>query len=118
MTPKYMSVTFTDSENRPVMMVHSQQSWTMYLADIMLGVGRDEFNPTHMPRMVGYKNTTPVYEIEVTEAAAERIRKLSHPDVMLVTEAVSRPKVGFGALDPSVLDGIEVGKKPKGPKTP
>lgn len=123
MTGKYMSITFTDSENRAVPMIYTQQDWTKHLADVILGVGRDEFDPAHTPRMVGYKNTAPAYEIQVTEAAAERIRKLAHPDVMLITEVVERPKFAFGAALPpewigKTAEEIRDMGKPKTPKDP
>jgi hypothetical protein len=51
-----------------------------------------------------------VFEVQVTAAAAAKLKAEAHPDVMMVIDPMPKQNFAFGARDPKEL------KKFKGPK--
>ncbi|MEZ0224847.1 MAG: hypothetical protein ACAH83_09860 [Alphaproteobacteria bacterium] len=49
-----------------------------------------------------------VFELQISKAAAERLARQHHPEVLLISSIVERPQPAMGAWDPRTL--------PKGPK--
>lgn len=49
-----------------------------------------------------------VFELQISKAAAERLSRQHHHDILLISNVVERPQPGMGARDPRTM--------PKGPK--
>lgn len=108
--PKYQVVVFTHPE-MPVFLGHETPSGTVTrLARTKFGFDHADFDPSHSGHCAGMDKGKYVFEVQVTAAAAAKLQKDGHPDVVMVIDPQPKHNFAFGARDPREL------KKFKGPR--
>ncbi|MEZ0261304.1 MAG: hypothetical protein ACAH80_09860 [Alphaproteobacteria bacterium] len=108
--PKYQVVVFTHPE-MPMFLGHETPSGTITrLARTKFGFEHADFAPAAPAHCAGLDKGKYVFEVQVTAAAAHKLKMEAHPDVMLICDPLPPRDFGFGARDPKEL------KKRGGPK--
>lgn len=108
--PKYQVIVFTHPE-MPMFLGHETPSGTVTrLARTKFGFDHADFDPAAPAHCAGMDKGKYVFEVQVTAAAAAKLKAEAHPDVLLVCDPQPKRDFGFGARDPKEL------KKFKGPR--